>query len=81
MGITEMSSDMRIVDDAAMAGNERAQLALDMYDYRIKKYIGAYAAAMNGVDAISSRPAWANTNGMCARKLAKTWISWRKTRF
>ena len=52
MGTTEMSSDMRIIDDAAMAGNERAQLALDMYDYRIKKYIGAYAAAMNGVDAI-----------------------------
>ena len=52
LGITEMSSDMRIIDDAAMAGNERAQLALDMYDYRIKKYIGAYAAAMNGVDAI-----------------------------
>ncbi|WP_315205654.1 acetate kinase [Alloprevotella tannerae] len=52
LGITEMSSDMRIIDDAAIAGNERAQLALDMYDYRIKKYIGAYAAAMNGVDAI-----------------------------
>jgi acetate kinase len=43
---------MRDVENAAAEGNKRAQLALDMYYYRIKKYIGAYAAAMGGVDVI-----------------------------
>ena len=52
LGITGKSSDMRDVENAANAGDERAQLALDMYFYRIKKYIGAYAAAMGGVDII-----------------------------
>ena len=52
VGITGISSDMRDIENAASEGNERAQLALKMYDYRIKKYIGAYAAAMNGVDII-----------------------------
>lgn len=52
LGITGISSDMRDVENAANEGNERAQLALKMYAYRIKKYIGAYAAAMGGVDAI-----------------------------
>ncbi|MBP3757317.1 MAG: acetate kinase [Prevotella sp.] len=51
-GITDGMSDMRDVESAANEGNERAQLALDMYFYRIKKYIGAYAAAMDGVDII-----------------------------
>ena len=52
LGITGESSDMRDVENAAQQGNERAKLALDMYFYRIKKYIGAYAAAMGGVDII-----------------------------
>ena len=52
LGITGESSDMRDVENAAKEGNERAKLALDMYFYRIKKYIGAYAAAMGGVDII-----------------------------
>ena len=52
LGITGISSDMRDVENAAKEGNERAILALKMYSYRIKKYIGAYAAAMGGVDAI-----------------------------
>ncbi len=43
---------MREVEIAAQGGNERAKLALEMYSYRIKKYIGAYAAAMGGVDTI-----------------------------
>ena len=38
--------------NAAEKGNERAQIALDMYDYRVKKYIGSYAAAMGGVDLV-----------------------------
>ncbi|MBQ8046722.1 MAG: acetate kinase [Prevotella sp.] len=52
LGITGISSDMREIESAAAEGNERARLALDMYNYRIKKYIGAYAAAMGGVDVI-----------------------------
>ena len=52
LGISGISSDMREVESAAQEGNERAQLALKMYKYRIKKYIGAYAAAMGGVDII-----------------------------
>ncbi len=51
-GISGVSSDMREVEAACNAGNKRAELALDMYDYRIKKYIGAYTAAMGGVDII-----------------------------
>ena len=51
-GITGISSDMRDVEDAIKEGNERAKLALDMYEYRIIKYVGSYIAAMNGVDVI-----------------------------
>ena len=51
-GISGISFDMRDVEQAAANGNQRAQLSLDMYAYRVKKYIGAYAAAMNGVDLI-----------------------------
>ena len=52
LGISGLSNDMRDVDKAAREGNERAQLARDMLIYGIKKYIGSYAAAMNGVDVI-----------------------------
>ena len=52
LGITGISSDMREIEDAVAKGNERAILGMNMYHYRIKKYIGAYAAAMNGLDAI-----------------------------
>ena len=52
LGISGVSSDMREVEEAAEKGNKRAILALDMYEYRVKKYIGSYAAAMGGVDVI-----------------------------
>lgn len=52
LGITGISSDMREIEAAYEEGNEKATLALDMYYYRIKKYIGAYAAAMDGCDII-----------------------------
>ena len=52
IGISGVSSDCRDVKKAAAEGNERAQLTLEMLVYQIKKFIGAYAAAMNGVDAI-----------------------------
>lgn len=51
-GISGLSSDMRDLEIAAAKGNERAKLALDMYYYRVKKYVGAYAAIMDGVDLI-----------------------------
>ncbi len=51
-GISGVSSDFRDLANAAEAGNERAQLALDMFTYQVKKYIGAYAAGMGGLDAI-----------------------------
>ena len=52
LGITGISSDMREIEAADENGDKMAHLALAMYNYRIKKYIGAYAAAMNGVDVI-----------------------------
>ena len=52
MGISGVSSDFRDLEAAAEQGNERAQLALDKFAYEVRKYIGAYAAAMGGVDAI-----------------------------
>ncbi|MDD3739643.1 MAG: acetate kinase [Bacteroidales bacterium] len=51
-GFSELSSDMRDLEAASNAGNERAKLTLDMYAHRVKKYIGAYSAVMNGVDLI-----------------------------
>ena len=51
-GISGVSSDFRDIEDAAAAGNERAVLALEVFDDRVKQYIAAYAAAMDGVDAI-----------------------------
>lgn len=51
-GVTEISSDMRDIEAAVENGNERAKLALDMYEYRILKYIGAYTAVLGGVDVI-----------------------------
>ena len=52
MGVSGLSSDMRDIDDACDKGNENAIIARDMLVWGIRKYIGAYAAAMGGVDAI-----------------------------
>ena len=52
LGVAGISSDMRDNENADNEGDKMAHLALAMYNYRIKKYIGAYAAAMNGVDII-----------------------------
>jgi len=52
LGISGVSSDMRDIENAANEGNHRAQLALEMFAYRVRKYIGAYTAAMGGVDLI-----------------------------
>jgi len=52
VGISGLSSDMREIESEASKGNERAKLALDVFTYRVRKYIGAYAAAMGGLDVI-----------------------------
>lgn len=52
LGVSGVSSDMREIDAAAAEGNELAKTALEMYNYRIKKYVGAYTAAMGGCDII-----------------------------
>ena len=52
LGVSGVSSDFRDLENAAAEGNDRAQLALDMFDYWVAKVVGSYAAAMNGVDAI-----------------------------
>ena len=51
-GISGVSSDIREVEAGIREGNERCKLAMEMYDYRIKKYIGSYAAVMGGVDIV-----------------------------
>ena len=52
-GLSGVSSDFRDLEKAADEGNKKAQLAQDVFGYRVAKYIGAYTAAMNGVDAIA----------------------------
>ncbi len=52
LGVSGVSYDMRDIEEAAEKGNERAKAALELYSYRVKKYIGGYAAAMGGVDMI-----------------------------
>jgi acetate kinase len=52
LGVSGLSSDMREIEAAVAAGNERAILALNIYEYRIKKYIGSYLTALNGVDVL-----------------------------
>lgn len=52
LGVTNISSDARDIEEAAENGNAKAQLAMKMYDYRVKKYIGSYTAAMNGCDIL-----------------------------
>ena len=52
LGLSGLSSDFRDLEDAADKGNERAKLAIDVFAYTVRKYIGSYVAAMGGVDAI-----------------------------
>jgi len=52
LGLSGVSSDMRDIETAAGEGNHRAKVSLDIYQYRIKKYLGSYAAAMGGADVV-----------------------------
>ena len=62
-GVSGVSSDFRDLDDAVLEGNERAKLALDMFIYQVRKYIGAYAAAMGGIDALVFTAGIGENNG------------------
>ena len=63
LGVSGLSSDFRDLAEAAMVQNERAALALDMFSYRVAKYIGAYAMAMKGVDVIAFTAGIGENNG------------------
>lgn len=52
LGVSGVSSDFRDLESAVNDGNDRAKLAMDMFSYRVKKYVGAYAAAMGGLDCL-----------------------------
>ena len=74
-GISGVSSDFRELQAAMEKGNEKAALALDVFCYNVKKYIGAYAAVLNGVDLISSREVSAKTTIWCAGKPVRIWTT------
>lgn len=71
LGVSGVSSDFRDLTDAADAGNSRAELALNMFTYNTKKYIGAYAAALNGVDVIVFTAGIGENDNLVRRKSLK----------
>ena len=75
-GVSGLSNDMREIEAAVKEGNPRAKLALDMYEQRILKYIGAYAAEMGGLDVMGFTAASARTRPACARTCALPSASW-----
>ena len=69
LGISGISSDFRDIENAAAEGNERAQLALDVYVHKVRSYIGSYAASMGGVDAIVFTAGLGENSGMIRDKI------------
>ena len=67
LGMSGVSSDFRDLEDGAKKGNEACQLALDKFAYEVAKYVGAYAAALNGIDVITFT-AGVDENGVSTRK-------------
>lgn len=78
LGISGLSSDFRDLENAAQEGNERARLALDMFAYRVRRYIGAFVAAMNGVDAVVFT-AGLGENGVMMRERICQGLDWLGT--
>ncbi len=68
-GISGVSSDFRDLEKAATEGNERAKLAIDMFAYRVAKYVGSYVAAMNGVDVICFTAGIGENTGFIRKKV------------
>ncbi|MBG9989251.1 acetate kinase [Aerococcaceae bacterium DSM 111176] len=75
LGLSGVSSDMRDIEAEADAGNERAQLTLDIFVNRVQKYIGQYAAVMNGVDIIVFTAGIGENSGR-QRKAILDGVSW-----
>jgi acetate kinase len=75
LGISGTSSDFRDIEDAVAKGDSRAKTALDMFHYRVAKYIGSYAAAMNGVDAVIFT-AGIGENGISTRLAICEYLGW-----
>lgn len=71
LGISGVSSDFRDLEEAAEAGNERAQLAIDIFCYRVKRFIGDYAAVMGGVDAVIFTAGIGENNDLVRRKVVE----------
>lgn len=71
MGLSGVSSDFRDLEAAEKAGNERAATAQQVFNYRVLKYIGAYAAAMNGVDCICFTAGLGENNGVIRRQICE----------
>lgn len=73
-GVSGVSSDFRDLGDAAANGNKRAEIALESFAYRVAKYVGAYAAAMNGVDVIAFT-AGVGENDKNARRMVCSYLA------
>ncbi len=71
MGLSGVSSDFRDIEAAEQAGNERAATAQQVFNYRVIKYIGAYAAAMNGVDCICFTAGVGENNGVLRKQICE----------
>lgn len=71
LGVSGLSSDFRDLENAAKEGNERAKLALDMFIYSVKRYIGYYASAMGGVDAVVFTAGIGENNGVMREAMLK----------
>ncbi len=80
LGISEISNDMLDLENAFYDGNEHAKLTMEIFAYRIKKYIGSYSAAMNGVDVIIFTGG-IGENSMEAREWASTGLEYMGVRF
>lgn len=71
LGVSGVSSDFRDIEEASAAGNERATLAYEKYIYTVKKYIGSYAAAMGGVDAVVFTAGLGENSGLARQEICK----------
>lgn len=72
MGLSAVSSDFRDLSAAAESGNKQAEVALSVFSYRVVKYIGAYAAAMNGVDCICFTAGVGENNGVIRKEICQS---------
>ncbi|MDK2800666.1 MAG: acetate kinase [Clostridiales bacterium] len=71
LGLSGISSDFRDIEAAANEGNKRAQLALEIFEYSVRKYIGEYAALMGGVDAVVFTAGIGENNGVIRKRILK----------